>query len=90
VVAAASLASLASRFVEQPLLAAGIGVAATLVLVLVPAIADEFTAGTPPMAFLNFVYAGQDGEDALAAALMFWTGLSIGALALTRRQSSQR
>lgn len=87
-VAAASLASLASRFVGQPLLAACIGVAATLVLVLVPAIADGLTVGPTPMAFLNFVYAREEG--AVTAALTFWTALSVGALALTRRPSSGR
>jgi len=87
VVAAASIAGLAGRFIDQPLFGAGIGLAVTLILILVPAIADEFTAGTPPLAFLNFVYVE---DDAFPVAVPFWLATSTLALAFSRRPVKPR
>jgi hypothetical protein len=82
VLAAASFAALAGRFFRHPVLAAGLGTAATLVLILIPAIADEFTVGEVPLAFLNFAYA----DDAVIPAALCWGVLSLGALLLARRR----
>lgn len=84
VLAAASLASLAGRFIRQPMLAAGLGAAGTLIVVLIPAIADEFYVGETPLPFLNFAYAG----DALPQATLFWGALSVGALLMARRRGT--
>jgi hypothetical protein len=84
VLAAASLASLAGRFIRQPMLAAGLGAAVTLILVLIPAIADEFSVGKTPLPFLNYAYVG----DAWPQATLFWGALAVGALLMARRRGA--
>lgn len=83
VIAAASAASLCGRLTSNTLLGAFLGGAITLVIILVPAIADEFISGRPPLAFLNFAYVRAD--DAIAS-VAFWSVFSGVALFFSRQR----
>ena len=87
VVGAASIAAFLGRFIKTTGVAALLGALSVGLLMLVPAVLDEVTTGTPPFALFNFAYAKPDN---MVVGGVFWLVVSVSALALARRKTAIR